>query len=119
MSFYDDMAATANELLTEFGAAATLQKVSEGTYNPATGGSTDTTTNYTCTAAVFDVDLKEINGTLIQANDKRAYVSVLTAVPLPEPSDFFIWQGVTYRIAASKDLAPSGKSVLFELVIRR
>jgi hypothetical protein len=45
MAFYDDMAATAAELLAEFGKPLILRRTNPGTYDPVTGtetgGSTD------------------------------------------------------------------------------
>ena len=49
MSFQSDMAATAHQLLTEFGADATLIKVVAGTYDPDTSSATNTETNYAIT----------------------------------------------------------------------
>lgn len=126
MSFYGNLAATADRLITKFGAAATLRVRTAGAYDPATGQSAQTDTDYPIKAAVFDVRNEEIDGTLIKASDKRAYISTLPGVPVPSVGDLMIWQGVTYQFApngnsepAVKDLAPAGVSVLYEAILRR
>lgn len=127
MSFYGNLAATADRLLRKFGAAATLAVRTSGAYDPATGESGVTVTNYAITAVVFDVRNDEIDGALIRANDQRAYISTLPAIPLPGVGDQVIWQGVTYQIAptdnqsepAVKNLAPGGTALLYEAILRR
>ena len=120
MSFYGGLAATADRLLKKFGAGAVLTIRTTGVYDPNVGEAPVTVQNINVTACVFDIAHKEIDGTNIKANDKRAYISTKTAIPLPSVNDRITWQGVVYQITPTViDLAPSGESVLYEVIIRK
>jgi len=117
MSFdYAEIAATAAEILSEFGSAAQLKVVNTGAYNPATGSASTSTAATDVTACVFDYAAHMIDGTRIVTGDKQAY---LTAAVTPKPGDVLAWQGVDYRVVTSKPLAPAGVLVLNELQIRK
>lgn len=118
MSFYSDIASTADEILREFGSVATLTRVTPGTYDPATGTSTPTTAMVSVIAAVFDYDREAINGTLILQGDKQVFVSAIGATPAPAAGDIFTWQTVAYTVIAVKPLAPAGIDTLHELQVR-
>ena len=116
MSFdYAKTAATALRLLTRFGAAATLKREVVGDYDPDTGTSPVTTTSLATTACVFDYDAEYIDGTLILAGDKQAY---LASAPVPKQGDKLAWQGADYTVIAAKAVAPAGVAVLYEVQIR-
>lgn len=119
MSFYDELAATAEELLAEFGAAATLSRSTPGAYDPATGTDTPATTTTQCRAAVFDYATRLVDGTLVRQGDRQAFVSVLGLTFEPQPSDTMLWGGVTYTVVRVTQTAPSGQAVLYELQVRR
>lgn len=112
---YPATAATATRLLQRFGAAATIKRVTAGTYDPATGSATPAYTDIVTTAAVFAYDQKYIDGTLILQGDQRAYCAPATA---PAQGDQLTWQGVKYTIVAVKPVSPAGIPVLFEAQIR-
>lgn len=119
MTFYTDLAATADSMLKEFGAPAVLRRASGGAYDPATGGvpSSDLADEL-IVAAVFDYAEGLINGSLIQVGDKQAYVSVLGVAP-PKTSDVVIWQEQRYTIVKPLVLSPAGENVLYELQMRK
>lgn len=119
MSFYSDLATTADQMLQEFGAPASLLRASGGSYDPTTGGvPADDLTPEPIVAAVFDYAEGLINGSLIQVGDKQAYVSVLGVVP-PKTSDIVVWQGARYTIVKPLVLAPAGVNVLYQLQMRK
>jgi hypothetical protein len=114
---YANTAATALRLLTKFGAEATLTHNSDGTYDPDTGGVTETTATDTVQACVFPIADKLIDGTLIQAGDRTAYVSAV-GVTNPRPNDILLWEGISLRVINAKSLGPAGVYVLHELQVR-
>lgn len=117
--FYGEIAATADEILREFGAASTLTRTVPGTYDPATGGTTpDATTVYPCTMASFPIDDKWIDGTRILTGDEEAYLSVI-GLGDPLPGDKIPWRGATYAVVNAKVLAPAGQAVLYTLQLRK
>ncbi|RZL39230.1 MAG: hypothetical protein EOP35_04125 [Rubrivivax sp.] len=114
---YAKTAATAQRLLTKFGAAGTLKSQTPGAYNPATGAAAITTFSQGCTAAVFDVEQKLVDGTNVLAGDKTAYVATVN-VAAPVPGHILTWQAKDYRVITVKTLAPAGMAVLYELLMR-
>jgi hypothetical protein len=120
MSFYSDLALTADELLQEFGAAATLSRTIAGGYNPETGVSAPQSVDVqNVTAVCIDFDAKFIDNSLILRGDKQVYLSAKD-VALPLAGDKFTWSGVEYSVIAVAPLAPDGiTTLLFELQVRR
>lgn len=116
---YADLALTADELLREFGAPATLTRPADGTYNPATGTTSQPEPIVTSLiAVVFDYEQKFIDGTLIRAGDKNAFLPAI-GVDLPLQGDVLNWQGTEYKVIACTPLAPAGVDLLYELQVRR
>lgn len=112
---YPATAATATRLLQRFGAAATIKRVTAGTYDPATGTTTPSTASLATTAAVFAYDQKYIDGTLILQGDQRAY---LAPGQEPKQGDKLTWQSRDYQVVAVKPVSPAGIPVLFEAQLR-
>ena len=115
---YSKTAATALKLLTKFGAQTTITHNSDGSYDPSTGATTETTTIDTVKACVFPIADKMIDGTLIQAGDQTAYVSAV-GITNPRPNDLMLWQGAYLRVINVKSLWPAGVYVLHELQVRK
>lgn len=118
MSFYSDLATTANELLAEFGQAVTIRVQTPGEYDPATGTSAITTVDTVGNGCVFDYGTHAIDGTLIVAGDKQL---LLSPVGMAEPGidDLAIVGGVQWRITRVKSTAPAGVAVIYDCNIRK
>lgn len=117
MSFYTEMAETARALLAEFGAQTTLTHKADGTYDPDTATATPAETTDTVQACVFPIADALIDGTMVQAGDKTAYLSAVN-VTAPRPNDVLAWQGATLTVVKAKNIAPAGTAVLFECQVR-
>ena len=118
MAFYDEVLAVADELLVEFGAAATLTRVTPGAYDPTTGTTTaDNTETWTGTGAKFDYEQKDIDGTKIRAGDQRVYLSVVGIVN-PQTGDTLTIGGVILNVVASRQLKPASTAVLYDVQVR-
>ena len=117
MSFdYAEIALDADELLQEFGAAATITIYGGGTY---TGGAvTPSQTVIPVTACVFGYPAHLIDGTHVQQGDEQALVSAV-GLTVPKAGDRFTWQGVARTIISVKPTAPNGTLVLCELQVRK
>jgi hypothetical protein len=110
---------TADRLLTKFGQSATLRQTSTTGGVPWDPGSgTTTTTDTTVTLAVTDYTVAEIDGTLIQAGDRRAYISAEGTVAAPALTDTLIVGGINYSVVAVKPLNPGGTVVMWEVQAR-
>lgn len=116
-SLYRDLAATANQLLAEFGASATLKTQGVATYDAATSSRVVPHVSKTVKCAVFDFADQNINGTLVLAGDKDCYMSASGGVT-PRTGDVLVWGGVEYGIVRSKPLAPALIAVLWQLQLR-
>jgi hypothetical protein len=98
--------------------------VTAGTYNPATGAMTGTTTStQTAYGAIFDYGAKQIDGTLIKAGDKQVLISAFksdgSALTAPVLGDTVTIGGVTYTLVEPlKTVGPAGITVIYEANIR-
>ena len=114
---YADTAATALELLTEFGQSITRRSYTAGTYDPATGTTTPTTADTTRKGALLDFGAGQTleRGTLIQGGDKRLLLDPVTAI---SPQDHFVVGGVEYVIVSIGEINPAGTRVLYDIHLR-
>lgn len=121
MSFdYDDAAADADELLTEFGQACVLDSVTTGAYDPATGEAGTTSAVHTVVAVILAYPQHFIDGSLILSGDKRALVSPVGLTVAPKPGDTLTDAYQTeYKVIDAKELAPAGTVVLWTLQVRK
>jgi hypothetical protein len=117
MSFYADMANTANDLLGEFGQAVTLTRQAAGAYNTATGAATVTTSVQTGIGAVFDYGTRDIDGTLVKQGDKKLLLSAI-GITAPVVDDTVTVNSVVYTITHIKTLSPAGTGVLITCNLR-
>ncbi|MEO1108265.1 MAG: hypothetical protein AAFX90_10115 [Pseudomonadota bacterium] len=69
MTFYSEMAATADELLTEFGYDATI-RAADTTSDPVTGAGAADGATRTVRAVQTKIDFKVFPETLVQAGDR-------------------------------------------------
>lgn len=119
MSFYTDMAATANALLAGKGAPIRFTRAAAGAYDPTTGAAAVTLTDYTVTGAVFGFPDQNVNGTNILTGDKRILISAQGLTVVPQTNDFLLIEGVKHSIVNIKTLAPSGVPVLYTAQARK
>lgn len=117
MSFYENLQATALKLLTDKGKACTLRRQASGAYNPATGTSTLTNTDYSIVGVLLNYTRSQLNETetMIEVNDRKA---IIQGNVTPDVSDLFIFDGMTYRIISIKTVNPAGVAVIHELQVR-
>lgn len=117
MGFYSDLAATADQLIGEFGADATLTKRVTGAYDAATGAATITETSSTVKCAVFDFADRYVDGTLVLVGDKDCYMRAKGGVA-PATGDVVVWGAVQYVVVRFKPLAPALIAVLWQVQLR-
>lgn len=124
MSFYARLQKTANKLIKDKGQSITLTHVTPGTYNPATGGVTNTTSTQAVYGAIIEWETRHIDGNLIKATDKRLLISPFktdgTALTAPVLGDTVTdAAGVVYTLVNPlKTTAPAGTTVLFDCNLR-
>ena len=114
---YAKSAATADRLITRFGQAATLIRqvqISGPDYDP-----TFAKQSRDCTIAVLDYENREIDGTRIQAGDKKVLVSAVGLSPEPSTVDRIDIGDEEHAIISVKPLSPAGTPVFYEVQARR
>lgn len=117
MSFYDDAAADALELLLEFGYAVTLTRKSGDSVHPITGV-VAAGTDASVTTTGFDKPYKDglIDGTRILSSDREL---ILSNEQKPLPSDKPVIDGQNWSIVNIKTIAGAGDAVIYKCQVRR
>lgn len=115
MSFYAEIAATALEVLQEFGQSVTFTRTTDGAYTPGTAPA-QTETTYTATLVVDNYKAQEIDGETVQTGDLKAVVSSTTAPVIGDKAPI---NGDTYRVQNVMPISPAGEVVVYELQFRR
>lgn len=120
-AFYDDLAATAAELLEEFGQAMTLKKLTGGAFNDETQTVEQTEVVTTVQGAAFPYDAKAIVGTQIQQGDVQVFLSPID-LTMPDVDDVLnLNDGMgarDFKVIAVKPIAPAGQPALVEVQVR-
>lgn len=105
------------------GLALTLTKITPGSYNPATGTSTNTSTNYSGSGLRQDYDLSDIDGSMIRQGDVKFLISptLINGNDTPEPAagDSVTFDGSTYSVVSVSPWNYAGVSVGFSVQARK
>ena len=119
MTFYSDMADTADELITEFGQSVTLKVSAGAAYDPETGSSVVTYTDQSGHGCVVDFDKKLIDGTKVRIGDKLVLLSPL-GISEPKDGDQLAIGAETWQVVLPVTVtAPAGVAVLYEVQVRK
>lgn len=112
---YDRAEATAQRLITKFGQSGTIRRVTNGgtPYDP-----TQVETDFACTLVVIDYENSMIDGTRIQAGDKRVFVSTEGLTIEPTTADKVLVSSTEHSIINVMPLNPGGTVVFHELQTR-
>lgn len=118
MTFYSDLAAESLAMLTDFGRDVTWQSFTAGTYDPATGGATPSSTSATRKGAVFDFGAGQtmMRGSLIQAGDKRLFLDATAPVSVQDQCTI---AGDVYAVVSVGEVNPAGTPVLYDIHLSR
>lgn len=90
-------------LLDQYGKTITYRSVTEGTYDPSTGGLTGgSNTDKTVKAYFYNYNLNEIDGTNVVLGDRRVVLHTLdtsgNTITEPNIGDQFIGEGDTVKV---------------------
>lgn len=121
MTFYDEMAVIALEMITDFGQPVTITKTEPGEYDPETGGdSPGATIEQTAQGILLDFTGQEFqNNTLIKQGDKKLKIAAQGLDWVPDLLNKVIIQGRSWSIVPPlKEVNPAGTPVLYELQVR-
>ena len=116
-SFYEGLAATALQLLTDKGQTISFSRDNVTSFDPKTGIETKgAAVTYSGAGAIFGFSKAEIDGTLIERGDKRLVLEAVTTVPAI--GDAATVGGVVHRVMEVKPLNPGGTVVIYQLQLR-
>jgi hypothetical protein len=121
MSFYDEMAALALEMITEFGQAVTIQATAPGEYDPETGtAAPGVVTEQAAQGLLIDFTGQEfLTNTLIKQGDKKLKIAAQGLLWVPDLLNTVVAQGRTWSIVPPlKEINPAGTPILYELQVR-
>jgi hypothetical protein len=111
-------AQTAIRLLARYGEALTVTFTDWAEYDPITGQANGTTTENTVNAFGYtsDYQVKEIDGTVIEAGDMKLILQLIS--PVPVEGCLVTVDGEVYRIMTIKKVRLSGSNIIFICQIR-
>ena len=102
-------------LVNEFGKTVTFRKVSTGAYDPDTGSTASTSTDYSVKSYMAQFTLTELTLDTVVRGDRKALLSAFdtsgVAIPAPDESDLLVGVGDTVRVVATQTIY-SGESVV-------
>lgn len=117
MTFYADMADLATELLTEYGQAVTIKRITGGSDDPVTGVAVaGTTASLSSVGVLRPYPDRLIDGTRITASDREL---TLDASVEPLMTDKITVQGQDWNIAAIVGHSPAGTVLCYRVQVRR
>lgn len=106
-----------------YGAALTIRRTTTGEYDPETGTSGTTTTDYAGSGIRKNYQIQDVDGSLIKAGDLQFIVSpvLLSGSDMPEPTttDKLVFDGDTYTIASVKSWDFAGLALGFVVQARK
>lgn len=120
MTFATDMAATALELITEFGESVTLTRPSSSaaSYDPATGIATPVSpATYTGVGYPYAYAQRDVDGTNVRQGDQRLLLAT-SGMVLPRTGDTVTIGATTFSVISGKQEKVAGTAVYFEAQIR-
>jgi hypothetical protein len=121
MAFYDEMAAMALEMITEFGQPVIVSKTVPGEYDPEKGGEAPgATVEQIARGILLDFTGIEFqNNSLIRQGDKKLKIAAQGLAWVPGLLDKVVAGGRTWDIVPPlKEVNPAGTPILYELQVR-
>lgn len=120
MAFYDDMAAVALELITEFGSEQTLRDVTAGVYDDITGTWTTPPGEISQSAQVILLDYTShesgqqyADGAQIKQGDKKIIIAAQGLAWPPTLTTKVDVGGVLWQIVNIKEANPAGTPLVY------
>jgi len=121
---YAELAATAQELLAEFGLAVSLRRdLPGGEYDPEVGVTPPGVLEAEGVGVLIGYEQAAVNGTSVLQGDQQVYLGAGqadgTAMLQPEPQDVLAFGAAEWRVVQAEAIAPAGVPVLFIVQVRK
>lgn len=112
---YTPLKQSADRLIQRFGQKYTFTRTTKGSYDPATGTTTDSTATYQKSGILFDYFDGDSAGETVLAGDRR----LLAEAHSYEVGDSVVIDSQTYRVISISPNQPAGTMMLANLQIRK
>lgn len=120
MTFYSNLASTADRLLAKFGQIAVLSSTTAGAYDPTTGSAALTVVTQNVKVVVFGVRRSGVSidpNTDVLSGSKMAIMSAIGLTVAPKPNDKLVIGTQTWTVQTVAEISPSGSVVAYDLYI--
>ena len=109
-------------LIKTHGVAITLNKVTEGAYNPVTGNRASTVTSYETLGYVYDFSYNMVDGDSVRKDDRLLcldpIMTNLSALPEPDTTDRIVAFGKTMEVVKSSKIMSGNVVMCYTLHLR-
>lgn len=120
MSFYERMAALVDRQLAAKGEDGFIRRTEVTGGGPSDpDGGTETTTDHACRVAVFPVDQKDVDGTLIKSGDWRALIATGGLQVVPTTTDLLVCSIGVLTIVDPGEFKPAGAVTHYRMLVRK
>lgn len=117
MTFYSDLAAVASALLTDKGQTISFSRDNVTAFDPASGSETKgAPVTFSGKGAIFGYNASEVDGTVVQQDDKRLILEAVDTPPLI--GDEATVGSVAHRVISVETVAPAGEAVIYKAQLR-
>lgn len=121
MSFYSELADTANEMIAEFGQDVVVTNYGVSQADPSTGIVSQSSVSYTTKGVLLDYDYRNFGDTAntyqqTSTADKRL---IMNASGMLKQGDTLFVDGELYRAYVIKTVKPAGTRVLYDIWMQK
>ncbi|WP_145929208.1 hypothetical protein [Chromobacterium vaccinii] len=114
------MAKIAADQIEKYGAPITLSHATgSGQFDPVSRRTSPVVAKYTGKGVSQKIGAGEVNGTSIQAGDRRLIVAAIVVPFVPSPNDSVVVDGAIWNVSHVATESAQGVAVTHELLIRK
>lgn len=119
MTIYTDLRSTSADLIDKYGTSISVERDTEGSYDPATGTAAETSTTFTSAAVISSFKKSDIDGTNVLLGDLMLLVKASSGGWEPTRKDKVTIDGQEYFVVNFNPIKPGGTDVIYEVQIRK
>ncbi len=117
MGLADALRNVSSTLVGTFGTTATLRKIQQGSFNPATGAIPENMIQTVVSAVVLEYTNRELTET-IKAGDLKMLIAAAELVEKPDSTWTVVWNNTDYEIVLVQTTYAESLPVVYEVTIR-
>jgi len=117
MTLATSLRKAAQNAMKSLGGEVTVQTVSGGAYDTATGQISESISSNEIKGVLQGVSAREVNE-LIQSGDKRLIIAAADAAAVPTTQDRVLISGVSYELIRIDTIEQDNEPITYELILR-